>query len=38
MKEAYSKPDLEIVEFACDDVITTSDPFDPDENELPVFK
>lgn len=38
MKETYMKPELEIVEFACDDVITTSDPFILDENELPSYK
>ena len=38
MKEAYAQPELEIFAFSCEDIITTSDPFDPDENELPVMK
>ena len=36
MKEAYSAPEMEIVEFECEDVITTSDMIS-DENELPII-
>ena len=36
MKEAYTVPEIEIVEFECEDVITTSG-IDPDENELTVI-
>lgn len=37
MKEKYIKPEMEIIEFECEDIITTSD-LDPDEgeNELPI--
>ncbi len=38
MKEAYTTPELEIVEFACEDVITTSPViFDLDPNETPLI-
>ena len=36
MKETYTSPELEIVEFECEDVITTSGII-PDDNELPVI-
>ena len=36
MKETYAAPEIEIVEFECEDVITTSG-IDPDENELTVI-
>ena len=36
MKETYISPELEIVEFDCEDVITTSGII-PDDNELPVI-
>ena len=36
MKEAYSAPEMEIVEFECEDVITTSSIIS-DENELPII-
>ena len=36
MKETYATPEIEIVEFECEDVITTSG-IDPDENELTVI-
>ena len=37
MKEKYTTPSMEIVEFEVEDIITTSDynPGEPDENELP---
>ena len=34
MKEAYTAPEIEIVEFECEDVITTSITLD--DNELPI--
>lgn len=39
MKEAYTTPEMEVVEFECEDVITTStlSPPIPGENELPIF-
>lgn len=37
MKEKYFEAEMEIVEFECEDVITTSD-IDPDDNELPAFQ
>lgn len=36
MKEKYISPEIEIVEFECEDVITTSS-ITPEENELPIF-
>lgn len=36
MKEKYISPEIEIVEFECEDVITTSSII-PEENELPIF-
>lgn len=36
MKEAYTAPEMEIVEFECEDVITTSGMI-PDENETPIM-
>ena len=36
MKEAYTVPEIEIVEFECEDVITTSSIIS-DENELPII-
>ena len=30
MKDKYIKPEMEIVEFECEDVITTSNGHDPD--------
>lgn len=36
MKEKYEKAEIEIVEFECEDVITTS-VINPDENELTVI-
>lgn len=36
MKEAYTAPEIEIVEFECEDVITTSGII-PDDNELPII-
>lgn len=38
MKEEYIKPEMEVVEFECEDVITTSS-IDPvlEENELPIM-
>ena len=35
MKETYATPEIEIVEFECEDVITTSN-IDTEENELPI--
>ena len=35
MKETYISPELEIVEFDCEDVITTSGII-PDDNETPI--
>ena len=35
MKETYISPELEIVEFECEDVITTSGIL-PDDNETPI--
>ena len=35
MKETYTSPELEIVEFECEDVITTSGII-PDDNETPI--
>lgn len=35
MKETYISPELEIVEFECEDVITTSGII-PDDNETPI--
>ena len=35
MKEEYISPEIEIVEFECEDVITTSGIIS-DENELPI--
>lgn len=36
MKETYTTPEMEVVEFECEDVITTSGIF-PDDNELPII-
>ena len=36
MKEKYEKAEIEIVEFECEDVITTSGDIDTEENELPI--
>ena len=36
MKEKYISPEMEITEFECEDVITTSGII-PDDNELPVI-
>lgn len=36
MKEAYTTPEMEVVEFECEDVITTSGII-PDDNETPVM-
>ena len=36
MKETYISPEMEITEFECEDVITTS-VITPDDNELPVI-
>ncbi len=35
MKDKYIKPEMEIVEFECEDVITTS-VIVPDDNELTI--
>ena len=35
MKETYISPELEIAEFECEDVITTSGII-PDDNETPI--
>ena len=35
MKETYAAPEIEIVEFECEDVITTSGII-PDDNETPI--
>lgn len=35
MKEKYFEAEMEIVEFECEDVITTSGIF-PGDNELPI--
>ena len=35
MKETYISPELEIVEFECEDVITTSGII-PDDNDTPI--
>ena len=35
MKETYISPEMEIVEFECEDVITTSGII-PEDNELPI--
>lgn len=35
MKETYISPELEIVEFECEDVIITSGII-PDDNETPI--
>ena len=34
MKEVYTTPDMEIVEFETEDVITTSQGYDPDEGDI----
>lgn len=34
MKETYTAPEMEIIEFESEDIITTSGL---DENELPIF-
>ncbi len=38
MKEKYTAPEMEIVEFDCEDVITTSGDiqFTPDDNETEI--
>ncbi len=36
MKEKYTAPEMEIVEFECEDIITTSG-IDQDNNETPIF-
>lgn len=36
VKEKYISPEIEIVEFECEDVITTSGII-PDDNELPII-
>ena len=36
MKGTYATPEIEIVEFECEDVITTSGII-PDDNELPII-
>ena len=33
MKETYITPEMEIIEFETEDVITTSGGYDPDEGE-----
>ena len=38
MKEKYFEAEMEIVEFECEDVITTSEPPVPGENETPAFQ
>ena len=43
MKEKYIAPEMEIVEFDCEDVITTSSdipltPVNPDDNETEILK
>lgn len=35
MAERYIKPEMEIIEFECEDIITTSSP-ELDDNELPI--
>ena len=35
MKETYATPEMEVVEFETEDVITTSSII-PDDNELPI--
>ena len=37
MKEQYTAPEMEIVEFENEDVITTSCNPELDENELPII-
>ena len=37
MKEAYTTPEIEVVEFECEDIITKRDIFSPDDNETPVL-
>lgn len=38
MKETYTKPEMEVIEFDCKDVITTSNiNIVTDENELPIM-
>ena len=34
MKEVYTTPDMEIVEFETEDVITTSSGYDPDAGDI----
>lgn len=36
MKETYTKPEMEVIEFDCEDIITTSN-ITLDENELPIM-
>ena len=36
MKDTYATPEIEIVKFECEDIITTSGDIIPDENELPI--
>ena len=41
MKEIYTTPEIEVIEFESEDVITTSGGIDdiiPDINELPNFR
>ncbi len=35
MRETYTTPEMEVVEFECEDVITTSNII-LDENEIPI--
>lgn len=36
MKEKYFEAEMEVVEFECEDVITTSGDIIPDDDELPM--
>lgn len=34
---SYETPELEIIEFEAEDIITTSPVIDPDDNETPIL-
>lgn len=35
-REIYEAVELEVVNFEAEDIITASDPFNPDDNETPI--
>ena len=37
MKNAYNTPEMEVITFENEDIITTSSVIDPEENGLPII-